>query len=139
MSDKRPGSYSDLYGIEKPPAAQKRESARNAPADGPDEQPAAESDTTAPADDQDSDDQDADTDADGDAEDDGGSDGGGGRRWQLPTLGGGQVAGAGAGWVLGVLIWGWVVLPFVKGGPKQVVDTLRAKFVNKAADGSELP
>ena len=69
--------------------------------------------------------------------DSGGS--GTGRRWTLPTLGGGQVASAGAGWILGVLVWGWIVLPFVKGGPGQVAVTLRAKFLNQAKDGSPLP
>lgn len=58
------------------------------------------------------------------------------------TRGGGRagsVVDDGAGWVLGLLIWGWVVLPFIKGGPNQVKKTLMAKFFNKAADGSELP
>ena len=45
----------------------------------------------------------------------------------------------GAGWVLGLLVWGWVVLPFVKGGPKQVKKVWMAKFLNKAPDGSFLP
>lgn len=45
----------------------------------------------------------------------------------------------GAGWVLGLLLWGWVGLPFLKGGPAQVKKTLMAKFFNKAPDGSFLP
>jgi hypothetical protein len=44
----------------------------------------------------------------------------------------------GAGFVLGLLVWGWVVLPFLKHGPKGVKDVLRAKFLNKAPDGSWL-
>lgn len=87
-------------------------------------------------DDQDSDDQDADDDDDAGDGDDGGQ-GGGGRR--PVTFSGGGVTGAGAGWVLGVLLWGWVVLPFVKGGPAGVKATLRAKFLNQAKDGSPLP
>ena len=46
---------------------------------------------------------------------------------------------SGAGFVLGLLVWGWVILPFLTGGPTAVRYTLRAKFFNKAADGSWLP
>ncbi len=52
--------------------------------------------------------------------------------------GGGMVSN-GAGFVLALVFWGWVVLPFVKGGPAGVRDVIRAKFINKAADGSWLP
>lgn len=45
----------------------------------------------------------------------------------------------GAGFVLGLLVWGWVILPFLKNGVAGVRNTLRAKFFNKAADGSWLP
>lgn len=45
----------------------------------------------------------------------------------------------GAGWVLGLLLWGWVGVPFVKGGPAQVKKVWMAKFLNKAPDGSWLP
>ncbi len=45
----------------------------------------------------------------------------------------------GAGFVLGLLFWGWVGLPFLRGGPAEVKKTLLAKFFNKAPDGSELP
>lgn len=58
------------------------------------------------------------------------------------TSSGGRAASAvdtGAGWVLGLLLWGWVGLPFLKGGPAQVKKTLMAKFLNKAPDGSFLP
>uniref|UniRef100_UPI003B3AE343 hypothetical protein n=1 Tax=Micromonospora sp. TaxID=1876 RepID=UPI003B3AE343 len=45
----------------------------------------------------------------------------------------------GAGWVLGLLLWGYVVLPFIRGGPDRVAAVLRAKFLNQAPDGTELP
>jgi len=45
----------------------------------------------------------------------------------------------GAGWVLGLLLWAWVALPFLKGGPTQVKNVWRAKFLNQAPDGSPLP
>jgi len=48
-------------------------------------------------------------------------------------------AGDGAGWLLGILLWGLVGLPFVKGGPAQVKRVWMAKFLNKAPDGSYLP
>lgn len=50
-----------------------------------------------------------------------------------------SLAGDGAGWVLGLLLWGWVAVPFVKGGPAQVKKVWMAKFLNKAPDGSWLP
>jgi hypothetical protein len=46
---------------------------------------------------------------------------------------------SGAGFILAVLFWSWVALPFLKNGPNGVRDVLRAKFLNKAADGSWLP
>lgn len=45
----------------------------------------------------------------------------------------------GAGFLLGLLVWGWVVLPFVQGGPAQVKKVLYAKFLNKTPDGKWLP
>jgi hypothetical protein len=47
-------------------------------------------------------------------------------------------SGAG-GFVLAVMFWTWVALPFLQGGPTGVRNTLRAKFFNKAPDGSWLP
>lgn len=44
-----------------------------------------------------------------------------------------------AGVVLGLLVWGWVFLPLIKGGPPGVKNTLRAKFFNKGPDGKWLP
>jgi hypothetical protein len=61
----------------------------------------------------------------------------GGRSWSAPTAP--AAVNAGAGWVLGLLLWGWVVLPFVKGGPAGVKAVFLAKFLNKAPDGSRLP
>lgn len=45
----------------------------------------------------------------------------------------------GAGFILGVLFWSWIALPFLKNGPSGVTNMLRAKFTNKAPDGSWLP
>lgn len=53
-----------------------------------------------------------------------------------------QLAGSvqsGAGWVLGLLLWGWIGLPLIQGGPARVGKVLRAKFTNKAPGGAELP
>jgi hypothetical protein len=60
-----------------------------------------------------------------------------GRSWSAPTAP--AAVNAGAGWVLGLLLWGWVVLPFVKGGPAGVKAVFLSKFLNKAPDGSRLP
>jgi hypothetical protein len=46
---------------------------------------------------------------------------------------------SGAGFILAVLFWSWVALPFLKKGPAGVRNTLKAKFTNKAPDGSWLP
>jgi len=50
---------------------------------------------------------------------------------------GGAVDDAG-GFVLAVMVWGWVILPFLQGGPGRVRDVLEAKFLNKS-DGVPLP
>ena len=60
-----------------------------------------------------------------------------GWRPRLPTAGG--TVGNAAGFVLGLLFWGWVILPLVHGGPTEVRNVIRAKFLNKAPDGSWLP
>ncbi|HET6215346.1 MAG TPA: hypothetical protein VFE14_20945 [Micromonosporaceae bacterium] len=60
----------------------------------------------------------------------------GGRQLRLPVSGG---VDQGAAFILGLLAWAWVVLPFVTGGPGKVRDVLRAKLTNKAPDGSWLP
>jgi hypothetical protein len=42
-----------------------------------------------------------------------------------------------ASWaVLAFLTWGWIVMPFLKGGPGEVKKVLMAKFLNKRPDGS---
>jgi hypothetical protein len=46
---------------------------------------------------------------------------------------------SGAGFLLAVVFWGWIALPFLKNGPTGVRNMLRAKFTNKAPDGSWLP
>lgn len=43
-----------------------------------------------------------------------------------------------AGFVIGVVVWCWVVLPFLSGGPTAVKNVLRAKFVNEGPDGKQL-
>jgi hypothetical protein len=45
----------------------------------------------------------------------------------------------GAGIILALLLWSWVGLPLIQGGPAKVRDVLRAKFTNKAPDGTWLP
>lgn len=45
----------------------------------------------------------------------------------------------GAGWVLGLILWAGVVLPYLKHGPDGVKAWWMAKFLNKAKDGSYLP
>lgn len=44
-----------------------------------------------------------------------------------------------AGFVLGLLVWGWFVRPFLSGGAQGVKAMLMAKFFNKKLDGTELP
>jgi len=50
-----------------------------------------------------------------------------------------QTAG---GFILGLLLWGWVILPFVTGDPGGVAGVKKvwmAKFLNKTPDGTWLP
>jgi hypothetical protein len=51
----------------------------------------------------------------------------------------GSAGRQGAGFVLGLMVWGWVALPFLKGGPSEVKKVLMAKFLNKAPNGAWLP
>lgn len=44
-----------------------------------------------------------------------------------------------AGVILAAFFWGWVALPFLTGGVDGVKNMLRAKFLNKAPDGTYLP
>lgn len=55
------------------------------------------------------------------------------------TAGAAPVVHESAGFLLALLFWGWVALPFLQGGPAAVKDVIRAKFVNKGPDGSWLP
>lgn len=43
-----------------------------------------------------------------------------------------------SGVVLAVIVWGWIVSPYLTGGTAGVKDTLRAKFFNKGPDGGWL-
>jgi hypothetical protein len=73
-----------------------------------------------------------------DPADDTGAAGGRSPGWTRSVLappGGGDAAG----FVLGLLVWGWIVLPFLRDGTTGVKDVWRAKWLNKAVDGSELP
>ncbi len=67
----------------------------------------------------------------------------GGLKIGPPKMPSPQMPGAvntGAGFVLGLLFWTWVALPFINnGGVTGVKNQLRAKFLNKAPDGSWLP
>jgi hypothetical protein len=50
-----------------------------------------------------------------------------------------SVSGDVTGFMLGLIFWGWVALPFLRGGTGGVKDTWRAKFLNKGPDGKWLP
>lgn len=50
-----------------------------------------------------------------------------------------SVTDSGAGFILGLLVWGWVIMPLIHNGPTGVRDTLRAKFFNKGPSGEWLP
>lgn len=41
--------------------------------------------------------------------------------------------------VLGFLVWLWVGLPLIQGGPKRMSAVLKAKFLNHSPHGSPLP
>jgi hypothetical protein len=43
-----------------------------------------------------------------------------------------------SGLILGLLLWGWVIVPYLKGGQAGTKAVLLAKFFNKAPDGSYL-
>lgn len=57
-----------------------------------------------------------------------------GTSWSTPA-----VLDDGAGFLLGLFVWAYVVLPFLTGGANGVRDVLRAKFFNKDAEGRWLP
>ena len=52
---------------------------------------------------------------------------------------GAGVANDAGGFVLALLVWAWLALPLLQGGPERVRNVLRAKFVNKGASGEWLP
>jgi len=59
---------------------------------------------------------------------------------KLPQVSVPQPVSSGAGFILGLLFWTWVALPFLNnGGISGVRAQLKAKFTNKAPDGSWLP
>jgi hypothetical protein len=63
-----------------------------------------------------------------------------GRPARAPRPGRAVGGGDGAGWILGLLLWSGVVLPFLNGGGASGVKAWwMAKFLNKAPDGSWLP
>jgi hypothetical protein len=51
----------------------------------------------------------------------------------------GGPAAQGSWFLLGLLLWGWVVLPFLKGGMGEMRAVLRAKFFNRDKKGGWLP
>jgi hypothetical protein len=53
------------------------------------------------------------------------------------SVGGVTVADA-SGFMLALVAWCWIGLPYLKGGPVAVKDVWRAKFLNKGPDGQEL-
>lgn len=55
------------------------------------------------------------------------------------AAGSGSAVDSGAGVVLGYLLYVWVLLPLVQGGPTRVKNVWRAKFFNKDAKGNWLP
>lgn len=61
------------------------------------------------------------------------------RSWRLPRPPAGGVVADASGALLAVVVWSWLVLPFLQGGRDRVRDMLRAKFLNKGSDGSWLP
>jgi hypothetical protein len=50
-----------------------------------------------------------------------------------------QVVDTGAAFMLGLLFWGWVVMPYLRGGQTEVRKVLKAKFLNKSLEGEFLP
>lgn len=81
----------------------------------------------------------ADDDQDDDAGDESADDGRPARAPRQGSPGRPVSGGDGAGWVLGLLLWSGIVLPFLHGGAPGVKAWWLAKFLNKAPDGSWLP
>jgi pyruvate/2-oxoglutarate dehydrogenase complex dihydrolipoamide acyltransferase (E2) component len=57
----------------------------------------------------------------------------------LPNVNVPQPVSSGAGFILALLFWTWIALPFINDGAAGVRAQLKAKFTNKAPDGSYLP
>lgn len=57
----------------------------------------------------------------------------------LPKISVPSPVSSGAGFLLALAFWTWVALPFFKDGLPGVKNMLKAKFTNKAPDGSWLP
>lgn len=53
----------------------------------------------------------------------------------LPSLTISPAAQTGSGFLLGLFLWGWVGLPYLRGGGSEVRRTLAAKFLNKTSQG----
>lgn len=51
----------------------------------------------------------------------------------------GAATNTGGGFVLAILFWSWIALPFFTDGATGVRNTLRAKFFNKDGTGNWLP
>lgn len=62
-----------------------------------------------------------------------------GGRLGRPWAGTETVGQSAAGVIVGFLFWGWIALPLLRGGPTEVRDLLRAKFLNKGPRGEWLP
>jgi hypothetical protein len=61
-----------------------------------------------------------------------------GRRPSRST-GSGFKSGDASGFLLGLLAWAWVILPYLQGGQDRVNAVLAAKFANKDTAGAWLP
>ena len=58
----------------------------------------------------------------------------------LPSVSVPQPVSSGAGFILALMFWTWIALPYLNnGGVSGVRAQLKAKFTNKAPDGSWLP
>jgi hypothetical protein len=55
------------------------------------------------------------------------------------TTGAASVVHDGTGFILALLVWGWVVMPFLDGGAAGVKKVLMAKFLNKTPTGEMMP
>jgi hypothetical protein len=56
----------------------------------------------------------------------------------MPSLPQGGVVHDASGLILGLMLWGWLVMPFLENGVPGVKKVLMAKFLNKKPDGSFL-